>query len=384
MTPSMVLNRYGGAGITEVVTDTYKDDEGQYKPMNFLRERALQVISKAAGEDSVPKSVLRGVVERQRRAIQEDQAGENQETATAGRWTVTAMVGAAARFAMRAATAIASWVLRAAKSLIWTVGRVILRAIVMPVLSGLGAILTSPVGLGVGAVLGAGALGYFLYRSFFKGDDPKTVDKGGEGFTSEDDSEASFWGRIFGASPTRASVGGGTSQYGVGATAERMGYTGGVASEKETANAEKILQTKRSATVAGAIKEASRVTGVDESILNAIAYKESTFNPNAKAPTSTAKGLFQFLDGTWKGVLNQYGARYGVPKDASPYDPLSAAIMGGVYLKHEIYPQIAKVRPNPNATDLYMGHFMGPVGGRNWLRNMMNNPNAIAANDFPQ
>lgn len=384
MTPSMVLNRYQGAGIVEVVTDTYKDDEGQYKPMNLLRARALEALSEAAGEESIPRKVLRRVVQMQRRAINSDQEGEDSSTQTVGKWTVGAIAGAAGRFALKLVTTVMTWTLRAAKSLIWTVGRFLLRSIVVPVLSGLGAILSSPVGLGVTAVLGTGVLGYFLYRSFFKGDDPNTVDKGGEGFTSQDDSEDSWWGRIFGPSAQRSTAyGTGTSQYGVGATADRLQYSGGVASEKETANAEKILQTKRSSTVAGAIREASRVTGVDESILNAIAYKESTFNPTAKAPTSTAKGLFQFLDGTWKLVVNQYGARYGVPKDANPFDPLSSAIMGGAYLKHEIYPQISKVRPNPNATDLYLGHFMGPVGGRNWLRNMMNNPNGIAANDFP-
>jgi cell division protein FtsL len=37
------------------------------------------------------------------------------------------------------------------------------------------------------------------------------------------------------------------------------------------------------------------------------AYKESEFNPNAKNPESTAKGMFQFLDGTWNGVCKLKG-----------------------------------------------------------------------------
>ncbi len=388
MTPSMVLKRYQEPEVFEAVTDTYRDEVGQYRPMNYLRARAVNVINTALQERSIPGAVLRGVVARQARAIKESQEGEDESTNTIGRWTIRGMVSTVASFALRVATSVMVWTLRAAKSILWTIGRFMLRSIVMPVLSGLAAILTSPVGLGVAAILGAGTLGYFLYRSYFKGDDPNTVDKGGDGFTSNDDSDSSsgWWARIFGPTTTSSSggyVGTGTSSYGVGATAERVAYTGGVATEQETAKAASILQKHRSANVEAAIREGSRVTGMDEAILNAIAYKESTFNPNAKAPTSTAKGLFQFLDGTWKSMVSRYGSKYGVPANASPYDPLSAAIMGGAFLKHEIYPEIKKVRPNPNATDLYMGHFMGPVGGRNWLRNMTNNPNGIAARDFP-
>lgn len=37
-----------------------------------------------------------------------------------------------------------------------------------------------------------------------------------------------------------------------------------------------------------------------EEIALAIALVESEYNPNAKNPNSTAKGIFQFLDGTWE------------------------------------------------------------------------------------
>lgn len=33
-----------------------------------------------------------------------------------------------------------------------------------------------------------------------------------------------------------------------------------------------------------------------------VAHAESSFNPTAKNPDSTAKGLFQILDSTWKGT----------------------------------------------------------------------------------
>ena len=39
--------------------------------------------------------------------------------------------------------------------------------------------------------------------------------------------------------------------------------------------------------------------GVD-SIMNHVAFCESSFNPSVKHKTSSAKGLFQIIDGTWK------------------------------------------------------------------------------------
>jgi len=143
------------------------------------------------------------------------------------------------------------------------------------------------------------------------------------------------------------------------------------------------LLGKESLTVQQAIEEASKRVGVDAGILTAFAYKESTFEAGAKASTSSAAGLFQFLKGTWKQVVGAYGDMYGVSQDASPLDPLAAAIMGAAFIKHEIYPSISKVVPNPTVTDLYLGHFMGPSAGAHWLKNYKDNPNALAYLDWP-
>jgi soluble lytic murein transglycosylase-like protein len=48
-----------------------------------------------------------------------------------------------------------------------------------------------------------------------------------------------------------------------------------------------------------AIAQASDKTGVDFAFLLATAKRESSLNPKARAKTSSAKGLFQFLDQTW-------------------------------------------------------------------------------------
>lgn len=55
--------------------------------------------------------------------------------------------------------------------------------------------------------------------------------------------------------------------------------------------------------------------------LNWLVSHESSWNPNAQNPTSTAYGLFQFLDGTWKG----YGSKTS--------DPAKQALYGMQYIK---------------------------------------------------
>lgn len=49
----------------------------------------------------------------------------------------------------------------------------------------------------------------------------------------------------------------------------------------------------------------------------AIAECESQFDPNAKSKTSSAGGVFQFIDGTWRGVMRQMG----LPEDSNKNDP---------------------------------------------------------------
>src|SRR6478736_5415642 len=68
--------------------------------------------------------------------------------------------------------------------------------------------------------------------------------------------------------------------------------------------------------VESAIQRASSATGVDFSFLMGAAKRESGYNPAAKARTSSASGLFQFVDQTWLSTLKQHGAKYGYARYA--------------------------------------------------------------------
>ena len=118
--------------------------------------------------------------------------------------------------------------------------------------------------------------------------------------------------------------------------------------------------------VIAAIKRASDMTGVDFGYLMAMAEKESSFNPNAKAKTSSAKGLFQFTDDTWEGVRKKY-PQYGIgPNDQ--FDPEKNALMAALLTK-ENQKALQRVGvSNPTPTDLYLAHFAGASGAAKLIK----------------
>src|SRR5215217_1732853 len=63
--------------------------------------------------------------------------------------------------------------------------------------------------------------------------------------------------------------------------------------------------------LAETIVRAADETGVDPAYLMALADKESSLLPASKAGTSSAEGLFQFLEGTWLEVIRRYAGKHG-------------------------------------------------------------------------
>lgn len=127
------------------------------------------------------------------------------------------------------------------------------------------------------------------------------------------------------------------------------------------------------------IADAAKAAGVDPTLMQAFAAVESGFNTGAKSSTSSASGLFQFTDDTWKEVISRYGRKYGLDASTSPNDPKANALMAGEYLKQNMK-AIRGSRPNPNAVDAYMAHFLGASGASKFFRA---DPNALGATLLP-
>ena len=65
------------------------------------------------------------------------------------------------------------------------------------------------------------------------------------------------------------------------------------------------------AQITGAIRQAARSTGTSFEYLLTTAQIESNLNPAAQAVSSTAKGLYQFIDQTWLATMKTTGAALG-------------------------------------------------------------------------
>jgi hypothetical protein len=98
-----------------------------------------------------------------------------------------------------------------------------------------------------------------------------------------------------------------------------------------------------------AIIAAANKTGADAGYLLHIAVRESGLWPNAKAPTSSATGPYQFVDQTWFRMLALHGAKDGFEKEAA-----ELKLSGGTYrpVTAEAGRKLLALRSDPRASSL--------------------------------
>ena len=159
--------------------------------------------------------------------------------------------------------------------------------------------------------------------------------------------------------------------------------------------------------VEAAIRRASAAVGVDYDFMVKTARRESAMNPNARAPTSSASGLFQFIEQTWLATVKQNGAKHGYGQYADlihrgadgrwrvegsarnvvldlRFDPQAASTMAGELTASNAAYLRGRTGQEPGAGDLYAAHFLGPAGAADLMQAMDRNPGGSAAALFPQ
>ena len=150
-----------------------------------------------------------------------------------------------------------------------------------------------------------------------------------------------------------------------------------------------------------AIAGAAQRSGVSFDYLVRQASLESGFDPQAKASTSSATGLYQFIDSTWLDMVRLHGVKHGLGefadairvekrRDAAPGEAATTSRVADPEMKRRILalrndPRIAATmaaeyaRTNqdqlrnalgvePGAPELYLAHFLGPGGATRFLR----------------
>ncbi len=190
-------------------------------------------------------------------------------------------------------------------------------------------------------------------------------------------------GSAFGSS-SLSRAGSAVSGYGrsMGAADEALGSLASGAVQKFGGRAASALGYKMpNKTIADLILNAARTVGIDPGIAMATAQAESNFDPNARAGTSSAGGLFQFTNATWAAMVQKYGKQFGIGLN----DKMSAkanAIMGALFIRdNQRY--LMQHGVAPNAGNTYMAHFLGAGTAVDFIKDMYRNPNANAAALFP-
>ena len=161
------------------------------------------------------------------------------------------------------------------------------------------------------------------------------------------------------------------------------------------------------ARVQSAIASASSRTGIDFGYLLGQAKLESGLNPTARAGTSSATGLYQFIEQSWLAVVKKHGAEHGMGWAANSIgrgangrlavgdpgtrraildlrnDPAAASLMAAEHAGDNKQALEGKLGRAATGTDLYMAHFLGLGGASKFLSAMQSNPGATGAAMFP-
>jgi hypothetical protein len=169
-----------------------------------------------------------------------------------------------------------------------------------------------------------------------------------------------------------------------------------------------IGSPRASTAVTGAIRSAAQATGTSFSYLLATAKIESDLDPGSTTKSSSAAGLFQFIDQTWLGTLKQAGPAFGYGAYADAIsrnpstgrysvddpemrkeimrlrnDPGANAVMAGVLTQKNAAALSRRIGRAPTESELYMAHFLGAGGAAKLVDLAANDQQASAASVFP-
>jgi hypothetical protein len=173
--------------------------------------------------------------------------------------------------------------------------------------------------------------------------------------------------------------------------------------EGRTLPADRQITLAGSGPVEAAIARAAQSTTIDFNFLLAQAEVESAMNPAARAATSSATGLYQFIESTWLGTMKRHGARFGLGELADQIDvtPSGDAWVADPAQRQAILalrndPQVASFMAaglaednraylmpilgrQPTHAELYLAHFLGAGGAGRFLAEMQVDPSQNAA-----
>jgi hypothetical protein len=166
--------------------------------------------------------------------------------------------------------------------------------------------------------------------------------------------------------------------------------------------------TGPSTPVTDAIRKGAAATGTDFDYLLRTAKRESALDPAAKAPTSSATGLFQFIEQTWLGVVKNDGPSLGLADQADAIvarsdgsyavpdsgarqailklreQPEAASAMAGALTRRNRETLVSATGREPSRGELYLAHVLGARGASQLINAASKSPDAAASDGFPE
>ncbi|TVR10149.1 MAG: lytic transglycosylase domain-containing protein [Salinarimonadaceae bacterium] len=160
--------------------------------------------------------------------------------------------------------------------------------------------------------------------------------------------------------------------------------------------------------VLDAIRAGAQASGTDFDYLLRTAQRESSLNPAARASTSSATGLFQFIEQTWLAMVKREGPRFGLEREAQAIaqrpdgglsvadpalrreilalreDPETSAVMAGALTNHNRDSLAGALGREPRPADLYVAHVLGARGATSLIDRATHDPTVSAADMFPE
>ncbi len=172
-------------------------------------------------------------------------------------------------------------------------------------------------------------------------------------------------------------------------------------------NSPASAEPARDKPLADVLRGAANDTGVSFDYLVKTAKRESNLDPMAKARTSSASGLFQFLDQTWLSTVRIEGAKFGLGEEAQQItqsssgrlsvpdadsrkkimalrnDPVVSSKLAAAFTLRNQSQLADNLGRSPSEGELYIAHFLGASGATDLIRLASEQPDASAASSFP-
>ncbi len=155
-----------------------------------------------------------------------------------------------------------------------------------------------------------------------------------------------------------------------------------------------------------AIVRAAAAVDVDPVYMMALADKESSLRLESRAGTSSAEGLYQFINKTWLEVVRTFGPRHGLLAEAAAvessdngltvaddamrerimglrHDPYIAAVMAAEMKKRDKELIEREIGREMTRSEYYLAHFFGARSAGKFLKILDEKPKAGAPKVFP-